>query len=103
MTSIAWKPKREKTYSRHHLLPQNPFGTRLKWSNDPINLIWIEDNTHRAIHHLFRNQMLAEQLITMVNVSETALKPEIKQWLLDTLTSKDIHDPTIRYKDECIK
>ena len=47
--------------------------------------------------------MLAEQLITMVNISEKALRPEVKQWLLDTLTSRDIHDPEEWYKDECIK
>jgi len=47
--------------------------------------------------------MLAEQLITMVNISEKALKPEVKQWLLDTLNSKDIHNPEEWYKDECIK
>ena len=96
-------PKKDKTYSDHHLLCQHPFGSALEWSNHSHNIIRISDVKHRAIHSLFQNFMLAEQLITMVNISEKALKPEVKQWLLDTLNSKDIHNPEEWYKDECIK
>jgi hypothetical protein len=47
--------------------------------------------------------MIAQQMIKTVELNQKALRPEIAQWLIDTLNSKDIYDPTIRYKDECIK
>ena len=47
--------------------------------------------------------MIAEQMIKTVELNQKALRPEIVEWLIDTLSSKDIHDPTIWYKDECIK
>lgn len=97
------KEKKEKEYSKHHLLCQHPYWTSYEGSSHSHNIISIPDVKHRAIHSLFENFMIAQQLITMVNISEKALKPEVKQWLLDTLNSKDIFDPTERYKDECIK
>jgi len=47
--------------------------------------------------------MIAEQLITTVELSGKALKEDVRQWLLDTLTSKNIHDPYTWYKDECVR
>jgi len=47
--------------------------------------------------------MIAEQLLTTVDISSKALRPDVKQWLLDVLTSKNIHDPYTWYKDDCIK
>jgi hypothetical protein len=52
---------------------------------------------------LFSNQMIAEQLITTIWLSEKALREDIRRWLLDTLTSKDIEDPYVRYKNDCIR
>ena len=63
----------------------------------------IKNTTHRAIHTLFTNQMIGEQLITTVSLSEKALREDVRRWLIDTLTSLDIQDPYARYKDECIK
>lgn len=95
--------KSNKKYSIHHKLPQHPHWTNLEWSNHPNNLIRISDVKHRAIHDLFENLMFPEQVLTLIELSWTALKPEIKQWLIDTLNMKDIHDPTQWYRDECIK
>ena len=48
--------------------------------------------------------MIADQLLTCVDISSKALLPEVKNWLVDTLTNTlDPKDPTLRYKDECIK
>ncbi len=47
--------------------------------------------------------MIAEQLITTVELSEKALRDDVRQWLLDVLTSKNIHDPYTWYRDEAIK
>ena len=48
--------------------------------------------------------MIADQLLTCVDISSKALLPEVKNWLVDTLTNTlDPKDPTSRYKDECIK
>jgi len=84
--------------SKHHLLPQSRW-----WANIPKNIELIRDVQHRAIHTLFENKMIAEQLITTVNISSKALREDVKQWLLETLTSKDIYDPYERYKNEIIK
>jgi hypothetical protein len=47
--------------------------------------------------------MIAEQLLTTVNISGKALREDVKQWLIDTLTSKDIHDPYEWYDDRVIR
>jgi len=47
--------------------------------------------------------MIAEQLITTVELSEKALREDVRQRLLDVLTSKNMHDPYTWYKDDCIK
>jgi hypothetical protein len=59
----------------------------------------MQNSTHRALHTLFQNQMIAEQLITTVELSEKALKEEVVQRLLETLNQKNIHDPSDRYID----
>ncbi len=90
--------KIEDQYSRHHILPKSRF-----WSSEPVNMEILKNTTHRALHTLFQNQMIAEQLITTVELSEKALREDVREWLLETLSSKNIHDPYIRYKDDCIK
>lgn len=90
--------KIEDQYSKHHILPKSRF-----WSSEPVNMEILKNTTHRALHTLFQNQMIAEQLITTVELSEKALREDIREWLLETLSSKNIHDPYIRYKDDCIK
>lgn len=98
------KVKKEITYSDHHLLPQHPFGTTLEWSSNSHNILRIRDVKHRAIHTLFDNLMLADQLLTCVNISEKALLPEVKDWLIETLTQTlDPYNPKLWYKEECIK
>lgn len=90
--------KLEDQYSKHHILPKSRF-----WSSENCNLEMIKNTTHRAIHTLFQNQMIAEQLITTVELSEKALREDVREWLLETLTSKNIHDPYTRYKNEAIR
>lgn len=88
----------EDQYSKHHILPRSRF-----WSSEPCNIEILKNTTHRALHTLFQNQMIAEQLITTVELSEKALREDVRQWLLEVLSSKNIHDPYVRYKDDCIK
>lgn len=90
--------KSEDQYSRHHILPKSRF-----WSSEPSNIEIMKNSIHRSLHTLFQNQMIAEQLITTVELSGKALREDVKQWLLDTLTSKNIHDPYTWYKDECVR
>ena len=92
------KEKKEKIYSDHHLLPQSQW-----WANISRNIERIRDTTHRAIHTLFENKLIAEQLLTTVDISSKALREDVKQWLIDTLTSKDIHDPYEWYDERVIK
>lgn len=90
--------KKESNYSIHHILPRSRNG-----SGENINLEVMKDTTHRAIHTLFANQMIAEQLITTVTLSDKALREDVRDWLLDILTRRDISDPYQRYKEKCIK
>jgi hypothetical protein len=67
-----------------------------------MNLERIRNTQHRAIHTLFENKMIAEQLIKTVEISEKALREDVRKRLIETLTSKNIYDPYERYKDDCI-
>lgn len=90
--------RRENNLSIHHILPKSR-----DWSGDRINLEVMKDSTHRAIHTLFQNQMIAEQLITTVSLSDKALREDVRDWLLDILTRRDIDDPYAWYKPKAIK
>ena len=92
------KEKKEIPMSKHHLLPQSQW-----WANISRNIELIRDVQHRAIHTLFENKMIAEQLLTTVDISSKALRPDVKQWLIDVLTSKDIDDPYERYDPRVIR
>ena len=90
--------KLDNPFSKHHILPKSRFG-----SSESCNLEILKNSTHRALHTLFQNQMIAEQLITTIELSEKALKEDVVQWLLETLNSKNIHDPSDRYIDWAIR
>ena len=91
-------PKIENNYSMHHILPKSR-----DWASNDRNIELIKNTTHRAIHTLFANQMIAEQLITTVWLSEKALREDVRRWLLDTLTSRDIQDPYEWYVESEIR
>lgn len=90
--------KLENQYSIHHILPRSQHGT-----SESCNTELLKNTQHRAIHTLFDNKMIAEQLIRTIEISEKALKPEVTEWLLETLTSKNIYDPYERYIDRAIR
>ena len=88
---------KEKT-TTHHIVCKSRWG-----SNEKQNRLELPITTHRALHTLFYNQLLAEQLITTVNISSKALRPEVKERLLETLTAHDAEDLEFWYKPECFK
>ena len=90
--------KIEDQYSKHHILPKSRYG-----SSEPVNIEIVKNSQHRALHTLFANQMIAEQLITTVWLSEKALREDVRDWLLEVLTSKNVHDPYTWYKDDAIR
>ena len=90
-------PKLENQYSLHHILPKSR-----GWSGDDNNLEYIKNSKHRAIHTLFENKMIAEQLLATIDINAKALREDVRRWLIDTLTIRDIEDPYERYKDDCI-
>lgn len=92
-----WKEKDIK-YSTHHIVPKSQY-----WTSDKKNLIELRDSTHRAIHTLFENKLIAEQLITTVNISSKALRPEVRERLLETLTANDPYDLDFWYKPQTHK
>lgn len=89
--------KLENNYSVHHILPKSQH-----WSNETMNLELLKNTKHRAIHTLFDNKMIAEQLIRTIEISEKAMREDVRKWLIETLTSKNIYDPYEWYKDEVI-
>lgn len=97
MKKKDWMP-REIIFSNHHILPRHPYG-----SNESVNQEVIRDTTHRAIHTLFQNKMIAEQLLTTIELSEKALRPDVKEWLIEVLTSRNIYDPYEWYNHRAIK
>ena len=90
--------KLENQYSLHHILPKSKGG-----SSDDNNLEYIKNTKHRAIHTLFENKMIAEQLLTTIDISAKALREDVRRWLIDTLTIRDIEDPYERYKPTTIR
>ena len=96
--NIENSKKKNYKYSRHHLLCRSRYG-----SDEACNVELIKDNYHRAIHTLFQNQMIAEQLITTVNISAKALRDDVRERLLETLDKKNIYNPYERYREDAIK
>jgi len=47
--------------------------------------------------------MIAEQLIKTIDLSKQAMREDVIQMLMETLTSLDIEDPYARYKISAIK
>ena len=95
---LLWKEKKEIKTSVHHLLCKSRGGT-----NTEDNLVRLKQNYHRAIHTLFANQIIAEQLLTTIDISAKALREDVKEWLIETLNSRDIHDPHEWYDDRVIR
>lgn len=87
--------KKELRTSTHHIVPRSMWG-----NNDKENLIELRETTHRALHTLFANKLLAEQLLTTVELSERALRPEVREWLVETLTAHEANDLDFWYKDK---
>lgn len=85
-------------YNKHHILPQSRWG-----ATTPRNLVTLKIPTHNAIHVLFENKLIAEQLLRTIDYSEKAMKPEIVNLLKEVLTMIDPSDPTKRYIDDVIE
>lgn len=90
--------KKEMKTSVHHILCKSRNG-----SNNDENLVELRHNYHQAIHTLFQNQIIAEQLLTTIDISAKALREDVREWLIETLNSRDIHDPYEWYDDKVIR
>jgi len=85
--------KKEKRYSHHHILPRSQWGT-----NEDDNIVLLPETQHRAIHTLYANRLIAEQLITTLDISKQAMRPEVRERLLETLTQHKADDLDFWYK-----
>ena len=56
-------------------------------------------NVHDAIHLIFSNLIFPEQIEKLTDMTSRVLLPEIQKELLEWINSRDIHDPTQRYKE----
>lgn len=90
---MSKKEKKPIEFNIHHILPVS-----VGWLTNETNCEMIRKTTHSALHTLFGNQLIANQLITTVNLSSKALKPEVVERLLETLTAHDPNDIDFRYK-----
>jgi hypothetical protein len=89
---------KEYKYTTHHLLPRSRNG-----NSEKQNLVSLREGYHDAIHRLFANQLIAEQLITTLDISSKALRPDVKEWLLEVLNTRDINNIYDRYDEGVIK
>lgn len=85
-----WKEKR---MSIHHIVPRSRNG-----SNNDENLVMLKETTHRAIHTLYANKLIAEQLITTLDLSEQAMRPEVRERLLEVLQEHEADDLDFWYR-----
>lgn len=86
--------KKWRDTSVHHVLPSSR-----GWTSDRQNLLELRDSKHRALHTLFANQLIAEQLLTTIDISRKAMRPEVVERLIETLTAHDESDLDFWYKD----
>jgi ATP sulfurylase len=86
--------KRNNIRTTHHIVPRHEWGT-----NDEENLIRLQEKPHQALHILHQTRLIAEQLIHTVELSQKAMRPEVVEWLVDTLTAHDPRDLDFWYKD----
>ena len=86
--------KRWNNTSIHHIVPRSKWG-----NNESKNLIELKDSKHRALHTLFDNKLIAQQLLTTLDLSAKAMRTEVLERLVDTLTSHDSEDLDFWYKD----
>lgn len=86
--------KREKIYNNHHLCPRSRW-----WATNETNIETLRMNYHDAIHTIFSNMIFPEQLDKLKELTSKALLPDVYSELTDRLNSRDISDPTQRYKE----
>lgn len=80
--------------SIHHVIPRSK-----GWNNENKNLLELKDTKHRALHTLFDNKLIAQQLLTTLDISKKAMRPEVLEWLVETLTAHDPEDLDFWYKE----
>ena len=89
---------KEHKYTVHHLLPRSQWG-----NNESQNLVSLREGYHDAIHRLFNNQLIAQQLLTTLDISAKALRPDVVEWLVEVLNTRDIDNIYDRYDEWVIK
>ena len=86
--------RREKIYNNHHLCPASRW-----WATNETNIEVLRMTTHDAIHTVFGNMIFPEQLDKLKELTKKALLPDVYAELTEWLYSRDINDPTQRYKE----
>lgn len=86
--------KRGNNTSIHHIVPRSKWG-----NNESKNLIELRNSKHQALHTLFDNKLVAQQLLTTLDISKKAMRPGVLEWLVETLTAHDPEDLDFWYKE----
>lgn len=74
----------QKSYDRHHILPTSREGT-----NQDGNIVRLDIRKHRALHMLFDNRTVPEQIDRLIGIASTALTEEVQSDILEILREKD--------------
>lgn len=86
--------RRWNTMTTHHIVARHEW-----WTNHEDNLLRIPEKPHQSLHILFETRLIAEKLIRTLEIEKKALRPEVVNRLMDTLTEHDPRDLSFWYKD----
>ena len=83
------------TFDKHHILPRSRGG-----SNSRDNIVRLDVRHHKALHMLFINNTVPEQIDRILGIASTALTEEVKSDIIKIL---DIDDMQYWYKKGIFK
>lgn len=82
----AWKLDKW-NLNKHHICPTSRWGVNIQ-----DNIVRLNIDIHQALHRLFGNMTIEEQMKRLVKISETALRADFKEELIELLSwDKDFY------------
>ena len=77
----------------HHRIPKSYWG-----NNHSDNKLEIWEIPHRALHILHENDLLHDQIVTLVDISGNSIKPDFREDLFSVLQD---YTPEQIYNEKC--
>ena len=82
-----------KKLTSHHRIPKSYWG-----NNHHDNKLEIGEIPHRALHILHQNDLLPDQITTLIDISWNSIKPDFIEDLLSVLQD---YKPEQIYNEKC--